>query len=79
MYKSLNGLHLQIKKFVRNCPVPAYTSKMKTLVQKLEEHSNLVKKKRAADNLDLHDASALVISSLSLFVVEFCSGNFLNT
>lgn len=53
------------------CRVPTYKDKMKLLLQKIEEHSNLMRRKRDEASFDLRDIDAVVSSNRSLFFVFF--------
>ena len=51
---------LQLKQFIKKCPLPSYTKKMKQLLDKIQENVKFVEKYRAGVHFELADTQAVM-------------------
>nr|CAG4641530.1 EOG090X02MG [Eurycercus lamellatus] len=51
---------LQLKKFIKNCPLANYTKKMKQLLEKVQETVQFVERQRASVHFELADTKAVL-------------------
>ena len=51
---------LQLKQFIKKCPLSNYTKKMKQLMEKVQETVNFIEKQRAQVHFDLADTKAVL-------------------
>lgn len=53
-------LILQLKQFIKKCPIANYSKKMKQLLEKVQETVRFVEKQRAQVHFDLSDTKAVL-------------------
>jgi len=51
---------LQMKKFVKTCKVPSYTKQIKQIIDKVEETSTVITRRRQISSISLSDSKAVV-------------------
>ncbi len=51
---------LQLKQFIKSCPLAAYSKKMKQLMEKVQENVRFVEKHRAGVHFELGDTQAVM-------------------